>query len=496
MRSRMTERGRRVLAVLLVGSLLAMFAGALPVVADEVPPPIRILPATVMPDQEFEVEVVFVAPCDDYLPAFADQAPAGWTVSVHKAWCTPEPWHAATPQPNQAQYVWDDEEDHGTTYTVVYKVLVPAEAGPGEYSFSGTLGGYCGPTGLDPQPISGQQTVTIGDPNGNGDSSEVDLIAHTPVDKGFIQLIKEFDPDDTEFPHTEIDVEVTGDGFSETYTLRQVDGWQDTFDDIPVGTYTVEELTAVPGWIPSYAPGDRQLVVGSGDVATMTITNTYLVGSIELIKLFEPGDTEYPHDQIDVRITGPDDFDQTYTLTQAGGWEKTIPNIPVGMYTVEELTFVMEWIPSYNPVDRQLEVEDGETATMTITNTHSAIGISVSPAVINFGEIIPGETKDGDTITVTNTGSVAADVRAEVDVDTTYNDDGDHFYTDALRLAGEAASGMTGDDLGSWRAEDIGLDGLEPGSGNEVNTAVVCPAEMYPDTEYTGKLLFTASASD
>jgi len=87
-------------------------------------------------------------------------------------------------------------------------------------------------------------------------------------------------------------------------------------------------------------------------------------------------------------------------------------------------------------------------------------------------------------------------VRAEVDVDTTYNDDGDHFYTDALRLAGEAASGMTGDDLGSWRAEDIGLDGLEPGSGNEVNTAVVCPAEMYPDTEYTGKLLFTASASD
>jgi len=404
MRSRMTERGRLVLAMLLVGSLLAMFAGALPVAADDPPNPVRALPTDpVVPGQEFEVVVTFSSPDNEFNSiGLNDAAPAGWLTTVDEGWVSPSPLEAHSPEPDEAEIFWYGNFAKDTAFTVMYKVEVPANAEEGIYHFSGVLEYYIAGDNYQ-EAMGGQQTVTVGDPTGNGDSGEVDLIAHTPPEKG----------------------------------------------------------------------------------------------SIELIKLFVPGDADYPDDDIDVQVTGPHDFNETYTLTRGEGWEKTVDNIPVGTYMVEELTFVFGWIASYDPDNRQLEVVAGETATMTITNTHTEIGISVSPSLIDFGEITPGEAKAGDTITVTNTGSVAADVRAEVDVDTTYNDGGDHFYTDALRLAGVAASGRTGDDLGSWTADELGLEEIAPAGGSaDVTTAVACPELMYPDREYTGKLLFIGSASD
>jgi len=493
MRSRMTERGRRVLAVLLVGSLLAMFAGALPVAADYGVDPQRAFSNDVVePGETFEVTVTFAAPVDDFNAiGMTDAAPEGWLVTVDPAWNTPF-GSANTLDPNEADFMWYETYDEDQPFQVMYEVLVPAEATPGTYYFDGDIEYHVSTDGPYFEDIGGQQTVTIPP----AASHEVGLSARTPAEKGSIQLIKLFEPVYAEFPYSEIEVQITGDDFDRTYLLTHALGWEKIIDDIPVGTYTVEELTAVPGWAVSYNPGNRLLEVEAGETATMTITNIYLVGSIELVKLFDPGDTEYPHDQIDVQVTGPHDFNETYTLRRGEGWEKTIDDVPVGTYTVEELSFVFGWIPTYDPDSRDLEVEVGAVATMTITNTYSVLGFSVSPSEIDFEEITPGATQSGDPITVNNTGSVAIDVRAELDEDTVYNDAGDHFYTAALRLAGEAASGMTGDDLGTWTAGDLGLADIAPGGAPVVTTAVECPAEMYPDTEYTGKLLFIASASD
>ncbi len=400
MRRMMTERGRGMLAVVLVGSLLAMFAVALPVIADADPNPERTFSMDVVaPGEEFEVTVTFAAPADDFNDIrLNDIAPAGWIVTVDANWVDPVPTEALSPETNEAEFRWTTESyDEGQVFQVKYEVLVPAEAEPGIFYFAGDMEYRIADSDPHFEDIGGQIGLLVESPTG-----EVSLRARTPPETGCMRLIKVFDPDDTEFPH----------------------------------------------------------------------------------------------DQIEVRVVGPDDFGETYTLRAVNDWEEHICDIPVGTYLVEELTVVPGWIPTYDPDTRELEVVSGETATMTITNTHSVIGVSVSPSDIDFGETTPGETKSGATIMVTNTGSLPIDVRAELDEDTVYNDVEDHFYTDALWLAGGEASGRTGDDLGSWTAGDLGLESVESGDSEDVTTAVVCPAEMYPDTEYTGKLLFTASASD
>ncbi|MFU8796053.1 MAG: DUF5979 domain-containing protein [Dehalococcoidia bacterium] len=401
MKKRATEIGRRMLPVLLVGSLLAMWAGALPVAADTPPNPVRILPATVAPGEEFEVTVTVTAPCDHYSPAFVDTPPAGWSVSVEETWCTPRADWSGTEDGN-ANYEWNGE-GYGvdTLFTGVYKVHVPADAQPGEYMFSGVFGGWCDNETQPQEAIGGDSHVTILPPT----SGEVGLRARTP-------------------PAT---------------------------------------------------------------------------GSMKLIKLFVPDEAEYPHDEIAVQVTGPDDFDETYTLTRGESWEKTIPGLEVGTYSVQELTVVPGWIPSYSPEGRQLTVvagtEPGPDATMTITNTYSVIGISVSPSEINWEVVTPGVIHFGAHITVTNTGTLNIDVSAELTADTKYDVDS-YFYTRALQLNNEFSDRhSTPTEFGAWTAMDLGLVNMAPADSPEVTTAVDCPSEMFADTEYTGTLVFWAVES-
>ncbi len=276
------ERGRGLLLVLVAGSLLAMLASALPVAADDAPEAnaVRTLPYTVVPGEEFEVTVSFTAPADGFGSiTLRERAPAGWTVSVDKAWCDPEAGDAIILEPNDPGYQWFTEHEGGTEFTATYRVLVPVDAELGEYTFENELFQYHidendEVTGPFTEEVGGRQTVTV-----TADSGRVDLRAHTPKPTGCIQLIKLFDPDDTEFLHDQIEVRITGpDDFDETYTLRAGDAWEKVICDLELGTYTVEELDPVPGWIPTYDPADRQLTVTEatepGPGATMTITST------------------------------------------------------------------------------------------------------------------------------------------------------------------------------------------------------------------------------
>jgi len=135
---------------------------------------------------------------------------------------------------------------------------------------------------------------------------------------------------------------------------------------------------------------------------------------------------------------------------------------------------------------------------MIITNIYSVIGISVSPSEIDFDEITPGDSKAGDTITVTNTGTLNIDVDAVLTADTPYATGGDlYFYTTALKLNDVFSDRHDNPtELGAWAVADLGLFDVPPAETSEVTTALVCPAEMYADTEYTGTLVFWAVATE
>jgi hypothetical protein len=155
MKQKLAEVGRRVLLIFLISSLLIIFASS-GVMATDGANPVRFLPATVSPGQTFDVTVTFTSPDDDFNAIGLDDfAPAGWTVSVNTAWCSPTA-NESNANANEAVYIWYGPYVSGVGFTAVYKVTVPGNAELGIYDFSGTLEYYIG-EGNDSAviPISG-----------------------------------------------------------------------------------------------------------------------------------------------------------------------------------------------------------------------------------------------------------------------------------------------------------------------------------------------------
>lgn len=403
------ERRRWVLTVLLTATVLAMWAGVGLVTAQEsTANPVRTLPSVVAPGDEFDVTVNFTSPADAFFAVnLADEVPDGWLVTLDPQWCVPLPNYCAPTdpwQPGPATYVWDGPYDQGVSFTALYRVRVPLDAAPGTYNFTGTLNYTIGQPPGTYEQSGGDLQVTI---NEMEDNTRVALSARTASQLGCMSLVKSFDaPDGVDFPASEVQVRVTGDGFDQTYWLTAAEGWEKTICDLLVGNYTVEELTAEPGWTVSYEPASRVLQVVVGDVP-------------------------------------------------------------------------------------------GPGATLNITNTYNIIGISVTPTEIDFGEISAGATiVDSPGITVINTGNVNIHVSAELESDT-YCADQSYFYTQALKL-NDVFSDRHGTpaELGKWTPEDLALHNVSPAQSQGVSTALVCPGEMYGGTEYAATLVFWAVASD
>jgi parallel beta-helix repeat protein len=125
--------------------------------------PLRVLPGAAMPGEEFEVTVVFTSPAANFTAIeLTDVAPAGWSVSVNKTWCTPPANAEENPTPEQANYVWSGPHAAGEEFTAVYTVLVPSDATPGIYDFTaGTLEYYIGGEGPYTEAIIGDYQVEV-----------------------------------------------------------------------------------------------------------------------------------------------------------------------------------------------------------------------------------------------------------------------------------------------------------------------------------------------
>jgi hypothetical protein len=161
MKQKVIKWGGMVMLVVLITSLLAVFAGGGLVAAAGANPVRGSFPYTVYPGQTFQVTVTFTAPADNFNAiGLDDVAPTGWTVSVNKTWCSPDADVDYTPNPNEAAYIWFGPYDSGTGFTAVYNVTVPCDATPGDYDFNGTLEYYVNTTNYK-EDIGGDYQVYV-----------------------------------------------------------------------------------------------------------------------------------------------------------------------------------------------------------------------------------------------------------------------------------------------------------------------------------------------
>jgi hypothetical protein len=119
----------------------------------------RELPDTVTAGEEFVVTVTFTSPEDGFHAiGLTDAGPAGWDVSVDAAWTEPQVWSAKTPGTEKAEYIWEGPHDAGVEFTAEYKIRVPVDAEPGDYTFSGSLEYY-----IEPSPATSYKDEIAGD---------------------------------------------------------------------------------------------------------------------------------------------------------------------------------------------------------------------------------------------------------------------------------------------------------------------------------------------
>jgi len=172
MKQKLNKVGGGILLLLLIGSLVAIFASP-SVVASISASPVRDLPDRVMPGQNFSVTVNFTSPGANFNAiGLDDAAPAGWTVSVNKAWDSPAADVDNTPHPNEAAYIWFGPYGSGVGFTAVYYVQVPANATLGNYTFpDGTLEYYLGVTNYK-ESIGGDTQVQVALPTIGGNTRE------------------------------------------------------------------------------------------------------------------------------------------------------------------------------------------------------------------------------------------------------------------------------------------------------------------------------------
>jgi hypothetical protein len=193
MKQKVTKVGGMVLLVVLITSLLAVFAGSGLVAANgPVASPVRVLPDEVSPGDTFAVTVNFAAPCGNFNAiGLTDFCPAGWSISFNKTWCSPEADFGVTITAENLTYLWygyGGIYGSGTPFSAVYHVTVPGGAEPGTYYFgTGILRYYCGTEGEYDENIVSDSSVVIPEAPGPGPTAPVGGTAY-PINKLIIFL--------------------------------------------------------------------------------------------------------------------------------------------------------------------------------------------------------------------------------------------------------------------------------------------------------------------
>jgi len=156
---------------------------------------------------------------------------------------------------------------------------------------------------------------------------------------------------------------------------------------------------------------------------------------------------------------------------------------PTDLLTDDNALPMIVWQPTRILFEHNLVTytDTGSTTNLTVV-VPDIVAISVSPTVINFGTLLPGETSDVFDITVDNIGTRKVDVDADVT-----GSSGDLFF-DNLQL--NAGGGWY-----LWSAFGYVITNLAMGGSETLYTKLPVPSTYTPGGSETASLIFEATAS-
>ena len=219
----------------------------------------------------------------------------------------------------------------------------------------------------------------------NGDSKTVDVTNNVTELKGKLVLTKSWTGDTSELTDeykNAIAFTVTGpDGYRKNIKFSKFTDNSYEIENLTPGEYTVVESNeSLDGYevTKTYKVGDEetgtiQLTKNGG---TVNVTNDYnkLEGELTVAKTWS-GDhaklTEAQKNAVSFTVTGPNNYNETFTYGDMTGGSKKLEHLPLGEYTVTESNANYDGFTvatTYSVEDGKTEIKDGENSTVTVTN--------------------------------------------------------------------------------------------------------------------------------
>jgi len=188
-----------------------------------------------------------------------------------------------------------------------------------------------------------------------------------------------FDPE-TMLP-AEITVMVTGNsyplGMEVDIPISNLGVGEVTIDNLIPGDYTVDELefTGSASWDSDIVGSPAAVVAGAETTVTVSITNTFIPGDLEITKLFDfEGVVGFTlamlPESIDIHVTGPsyDPNGLDVTLYKADDYYVKLENLIPGDYSIDEIIVGDEWEAPDLPINKEV-LADG-LVSISFTNVY------------------------------------------------------------------------------------------------------------------------------
>jgi NHL repeat-containing protein len=239
------------------------------------------------------------------------------------------------------------------TFTPSYNGGTPFTLTDGTSNNSGPL--VAGTYSVTETPVAGWTTATSSDPTAIVvTAGATTTVTFTNTAPGTITVRKATVP--------------TGSSQSFSFTssygspFHLLDGQSNNSGPLVAGTYSVAE-TPVAGWTTITSQDPTAIVVTPGSATTITFTNTATPGRIITTKVMIPPSTQ--------QFTFSPSWGPQFTLTN--GQSNDSGSLAAGTYNISE-TPVDGWTTMATPNPANLAVADGQTTTVTFTNTSSITG--------------------------------------------------------------------------------------------------------------------------
>ena len=267
-------------------------------------------------------------------------------------------------------------------------------------------------------------------------TATVGLVNIYEQDKGKLTIRKTFTgaPRNADLTGLNFHIESADGEFATDVSYAAFTGDSYTLEDLPVGEYTVTETNA-EDLIANYVLQANSVTEGSGTVVkdeevTVELTNVYEPGSGSLIivKTFSGLTANDDASDLEFRILGPNNFDQTVTYGEFTGGSYTLRNLTPGNYLVYESNangLNPAWsLLSSSVTAAGTTVALGGTGTVNLTNNYDVPQTSVSVLKIwddlnNLDESRPASLNvnlmNGSTVVKTVTLTEGNGWAAEVD---------------------------------------------------------------------------------